>query len=183
MSKVIPFRSRSLRTATAAAGGVVGRGTATYNGPSVSTQAETILQEDRPFLVGEWLVEPTLNRLTRGEVSVQLESKAIDVLLCLVAHAGQVVGKDTLFDTVWQTEFVSDNTLTRRVAEMEKQRQLLAEKLESVDSDVVELHALAEIDRDVHRAVFERDVSVFLIARVRRAAVDELPPGIQARRV
>jgi DNA-binding winged helix-turn-helix (wHTH) protein len=89
-----------------------------YNGPSVSTQAETILQEGRPFLVGEWLVEPTLNRLTRGGDSVQLESKAIDVLLCLVAHAGQVVSKDTLFDTVWQTEFVSDSTLTSRIGEL-----------------------------------------------------------------
>ncbi len=96
----------------------MGHAPATYNGHSVSTQAETILQEGQPFLVGEWLVEPTLNRLTRGGDSVQLESKAIDVLLCLVAHAGQVVSKDTLFDTVWQTEFVSDSTLTSRIGEL-----------------------------------------------------------------
>jgi DNA-binding winged helix-turn-helix (wHTH) protein/WD40 repeat protein len=89
-----------------------------YNGPSVSSQVSAILQEGSPFLVGEWLVEPTLNRLTRGGDSVQLESKAIDVLLCLVAHAGQVVSKDTLFDTVWQTEFVSDSTLTSRIGEL-----------------------------------------------------------------
>jgi WD40 repeat protein/DNA-binding winged helix-turn-helix (wHTH) protein len=79
---------------------------------------ETALQEAEPFLVGDWLVEPRLNRLTRGDSSVQLELKAMDVLLCLAAHAGEVVSKHELFDAVWQTEFVSDNTLARRIADL-----------------------------------------------------------------
>ena len=100
MTKIIPFHPLAPQRSRSPGGGQssifnlqssILRG---YNGPSVSTQLATILQEGRPFLVGEWLVEPTLNRLTRGEVTVQLESKAIDVLLCLVEHAGEVVGKD-----------------------------------------------------------------------------------------
>jgi len=91
---------------------------ARYNNPSVSTELETVVQEGRPFLVGEWLVEPKLNRVSRGEVTVQLELKAMDVLLCLVDHAGDLVSKHDLLDTVWQTEFVSDNTVVNRIAEL-----------------------------------------------------------------
>ena len=36
--------------------------------------------------------------------------------------------------------------LTRRIADLEKQRQLLAEKLEGVDSDVVELSGFARLE-------------------------------------
>jgi DNA-binding winged helix-turn-helix (wHTH) protein/WD40 repeat protein len=89
-----------------------------YNSGSVSSQVAIVLQEGRPFLVGDWLVEPRLNRLARGDVLVQLELKAMDVLLCLAAHAGEVVAKHELFDAVWQTEFVSDNTLARRIADL-----------------------------------------------------------------
>ncbi len=42
----------------------------------------------------------------------------MDVLLCLVEHAGEVVSKNDLLDAVWQTEFVSDNTLQGRIAEI-----------------------------------------------------------------
>ncbi len=89
-----------------------------YNGTRVPTQVATTPQVGEPFLVGGWRVEPTLNRLVRGDVSVQLEHKAMDVLLCLVENAGEVVTKHELLDAVWQTEFVSDNTLQRRIAEL-----------------------------------------------------------------
>ncbi len=89
-----------------------------YNEGSVLTQTATVVQDGEPFLVGDWLVDPTLNRLTRGYETVQLEFKAMKVLLCLVNHAGELVPKDVILDKVWQTEFVSDNTLQRRIAEL-----------------------------------------------------------------
>ncbi len=91
-----------------------------YNDPSVSTKVATILQNGEPFLVGEWLVEPSLNRLSRGVITRQLEMRAMDVLLCLVEHAGNVVSQHDFFDAVWQTEFVSDDTIKNRIAELRK---------------------------------------------------------------
>ena len=90
----------------------------TYNRTRVPTQTATTIRDGKPFLIGKWLVEPTLNRLTLGGTSVQLEHKAMDVLLFLVEHADEVVRKNDLLDTVWQTEFVSDNTLQGRIAEI-----------------------------------------------------------------
>ncbi len=118
MARVIQFRSQ---------GQTHGRGSSRqssidtgYNRPKVSTQVATSYQEGKPFLIGEWLVEPTLNRISMGDVTVQLELKAMDVLLCLVRHDGEVVTKNDLFDSVWETEFASDNTVTTRIAEIRR---------------------------------------------------------------
>ena len=98
--------------------GVVPTPAPTYNGARVPTQVATTPQVGEPFFVGEWRVEPILNRLSRGSTSVQLEHKAMDVLLCLAENAGEVVTKHELLDAVWETEYVSDNTLQRRIAEL-----------------------------------------------------------------
>jgi DNA-binding winged helix-turn-helix (wHTH) protein len=73
---------------------------------------------DGPFRLGEWLVEPRLNRLTRDDESIQIELKMMDVLVCLAGHAGELVERQQLIDTVWATEFTSENILTRAIAEL-----------------------------------------------------------------
>jgi len=116
MGKVVQFHpSPPPRAATP---GVVPKVAPTYNGTRVPTQVATTLPDGEPFLIGKWLVESTLNRLTRSGISVQIELKAMDVLLCLVEHAGEVVPKNDLLDAVWQTEFVSDTTLQVRIAQL-----------------------------------------------------------------
>jgi DNA-binding winged helix-turn-helix (wHTH) protein/WD40 repeat protein len=84
----------------------------------MSSTARAIVQAGWAFRVGEWLVEPSLNRVSWGDEATQLEFKAMDVLVYLAARAGELVDKRELQDAVWQTEFVSDNTLTRRIAEL-----------------------------------------------------------------
>jgi WD40 repeat protein len=42
----------------------------------------------------------------------------MDLLIFLSERAGEVVGKQELLDTVWQTEYVADNTLAKRIAEI-----------------------------------------------------------------
>jgi DNA-binding winged helix-turn-helix (wHTH) protein len=71
-----------------------------------------------PFRIGDWLVEPSLSRVSRGDEQVQLELKAMDVLVCLARHAGELVTRQQLVDEVWKAEFISDNTLTHAIAEL-----------------------------------------------------------------
>jgi len=71
-----------------------------------------------PFRVGEWLVEPLVNRITRGDQIVALRPRAMAVLVCLADRAGQLATKQHIIDTVWSAEFVSDNALTHVVAEI-----------------------------------------------------------------
>lgn len=72
------------------------------------------------FTVGDWLVVPSLNRLSRGDESVQIELKLMEVLVHLAERSGELVSKRDLMDAVWQVEVISDGTLTRAVALLRK---------------------------------------------------------------
>lgn len=69
------------------------------------------------FSLGEWLVHPQLNRLTRsGGEDVQLEPKMMDVLVRLARTPGDVVSREALIDAVWPEVFISESVLTRAIA-------------------------------------------------------------------
>jgi WD40 repeat protein/DNA-binding winged helix-turn-helix (wHTH) protein len=70
----------------------------------------------RSFRVGAWLVQPEQNRLSDGVETVQLEPRVMDLLVYLADHAGEVVSRREILDSVWQQEFVSDTTLSAAVA-------------------------------------------------------------------
>jgi DNA-binding winged helix-turn-helix (wHTH) protein len=82
--------------------------------------AQPELPQPGSFRLGDWLVEPSLNRVSRDDTSVQLELKVMEVLVCLARHAGVVVSKEQIIDTVWQTEFISINTLTHAIGELRR---------------------------------------------------------------
>jgi TolB-like protein/DNA-binding winged helix-turn-helix (wHTH) protein len=70
------------------------------------------------FRLGEWLVQPSLNRISRGDEEITLELKWMDVLVCLAERPGEMVSRQVIIDTVWATEFITDNTLTHTIAEL-----------------------------------------------------------------
>jgi DNA-binding winged helix-turn-helix (wHTH) protein len=74
--------------------------------------------ERLPFRLGEWTVEPMLDRITRDGETIQLRPRAMDVLVCLAVSTKPVVSKQHLIDHVWHTEFVTDNALTHVIAEL-----------------------------------------------------------------
>jgi len=72
------------------------------------------------FRVGEWFVEPSLNRMSKGDATVELEQSMMDVLLCLAERAGEPVPRHELVDRVWRTESVSEFTVSSRIAELQE---------------------------------------------------------------
>jgi DNA-binding winged helix-turn-helix (wHTH) protein len=44
----------------------------------------------------------------------------MQVLVLLAAHAGQVVAKERLIQTVWPDAFVTDDVLTRAISELRR---------------------------------------------------------------
>ena len=70
------------------------------------------------FHLGDWLVEPTLDRISRDGHIVQLRPRAMDVLACLAIAGGKLSTKRDLIDAVWRTEFVSEHALTQVIAEL-----------------------------------------------------------------
>lgn len=64
------------------------------------------------FKVGDRLVSPRLNTISRNGTANRVEPKAMQVLTCLAAQPGKVVSKEDLIETVWAETHVTDDVLT-----------------------------------------------------------------------
>jgi DNA-binding winged helix-turn-helix (wHTH) protein len=70
--------------------------------------------------LGDWLVQPDQNRISRPGESVQLEPRLMDVLVFLAGRAGQVVSRDQLVEGVWKVEFITEWAITRAIAKLRR---------------------------------------------------------------
>jgi DNA-binding winged helix-turn-helix (wHTH) protein len=68
------------------------------------------MQQD--FQLGPWLVQPSLNSISRNGSHLRLEPKAMEVLVCPARRRG-VVSKEKLIGEVWSDTFVGDATPVR----------------------------------------------------------------------
>ncbi len=75
-----------------------------------------------PFWLGGWLVEPSLDRITRCSEVEHLRPKLMDLLVFLAESTGKVQSKDEIIEKVWQREFITESVLSRSVSDL---RQLL----------------------------------------------------------
>jgi TolB-like protein/DNA-binding winged helix-turn-helix (wHTH) protein/Tfp pilus assembly protein PilF len=70
--------------------------------------------------IGPWLVDPSLNTVSRNGESIHLEPKVMGVLVCLADHPGETLGKEKLLQTLWPDTFVTDDVLTRSISELRR---------------------------------------------------------------
>ena len=83
---------------------------------------------DRAFRVGPWTIEPRLGVFRRDDgTSLRVRTKVMDLLVFFAQHPGEVLTKDALLDGVWQTEAISESSLTRTMTEL---RQALEDDAE-----------------------------------------------------
>ncbi len=50
--------------------------------------------------VGEWLVTPSINQISRNGRQLTLEPRLIDLLVFFAQHSGEVLSRDELIDNV-----------------------------------------------------------------------------------
>jgi DNA-binding winged helix-turn-helix (wHTH) protein/TolB-like protein/tetratricopeptide (TPR) repeat protein len=79
------------------------------------------------FRLGDWLVQPSLCRLSKDGRTVQVRAKVMDLLAYLAGRAGEVIPKGRLLDDVWGSQAISESALTRTVTEL---RQALGDDAE-----------------------------------------------------
>jgi DNA-binding winged helix-turn-helix (wHTH) protein/tetratricopeptide (TPR) repeat protein len=72
------------------------------------------------FCIGECLIEPRQNRIVRNGSQVHLESRVMDVLVCLAERAGEVVSRDILNAQVWGNVVVTDQAVTNCISELRR---------------------------------------------------------------
>jgi DNA-binding winged helix-turn-helix (wHTH) protein len=85
-------------------------------------------RQSAPFQLGAWHVDPATGMLTRGTEVRRARALVADLLLFLVAHAGEVVTKDELVAGPWGGAAIADSALTSTIAEL---RELLDDQPKS----------------------------------------------------
>lgn len=72
------------------------------------------------FRFGEFTLDTVRGTLTRRGTAIPLRPKSYAVLLHLVEHAGQLVGKNDLMGAVWGKTVVTDGSLTQCVIDIRR---------------------------------------------------------------
>jgi TolB-like protein/DNA-binding winged helix-turn-helix (wHTH) protein len=70
----------------------------------------------QPLQVGDWRIEPELDRLSRGDSALKVEPRAMRVLLCLIERAPHVVTVQELLEAVWPDVIVGPASVYQAVA-------------------------------------------------------------------
>ncbi|MEW5682239.1 MAG: winged helix-turn-helix domain-containing protein [Pseudomonadota bacterium] len=72
------------------------------------------------FFLADWQVNPSDNTLRQGKQVQQLEPKAMDVLLLLCRHAGEVLSSDDIISQCWPGIATGDNPLHKALTQLRK---------------------------------------------------------------
>ncbi len=70
--------------------------------------------------IGAWHVDPALGQISKDGYTVKLERRAMQLLLCLAEHAGQVVSVEELLDQVWAGVVVTSDSVYHAVAALRR---------------------------------------------------------------
>jgi TolB-like protein/DNA-binding winged helix-turn-helix (wHTH) protein/Tfp pilus assembly protein PilF len=74
---------------------------------------------DRPvFVFGDCELDLRAFRVTRSGRPVALEPKAVELLVFLLDHAGEVVSKSEILDAVWKDVVVTENAMAHVIAQL-----------------------------------------------------------------
>jgi TolB-like protein/DNA-binding winged helix-turn-helix (wHTH) protein/Tfp pilus assembly protein PilF len=70
--------------------------------------------------IGAWRADPALDEISKDGQTTKLEPKMMQLLLCLAAHAGQVVSVEQLLDEVWKDVVVTPDSVYHAVAALRR---------------------------------------------------------------
>ena len=72
------------------------------------------------FVFEPYALDPARRRLTKSGEPVAISERQLDVLLRLVAQAGQIVAKDDLIAAAWRDVAVADNSLEQAISALRR---------------------------------------------------------------
>lgn len=72
------------------------------------------------FFFAEWQIDPSANTLRKAKQLQQLEPKAMDVLLLLCRHAGEVLSSEQIVSYCWPGIATGDNPLHKTITQLRK---------------------------------------------------------------
>src|ERR1035441_3642299 len=89
------------------------------HGPELYSSARR-MESPLIYRFGEFTLDASTRRLRRGEEEQSLEPKSFRLLEFLIENRDRVLGKEEIFRVVWNETSVTDNALTRAIAQIRK---------------------------------------------------------------
>lgn len=71
-----------------------------------------------PFKVGDWRVEPELDRISQASDTRNLRPKVMELLVYLSQRPGKVISAEEMLDDLWAGKIVTDSSVYRCVGEL-----------------------------------------------------------------
>jgi DNA-binding winged helix-turn-helix (wHTH) protein len=72
------------------------------------------------FALGEWLVEPSLNRIGTSGRRLRLRQQVMEILVYLASLDGQVATLESIHDNLWRGKVVSSSAIYNCIAELRR---------------------------------------------------------------
>jgi DNA-binding winged helix-turn-helix (wHTH) protein/TolB-like protein/Flp pilus assembly protein TadD len=123
----------------------------------------------------------------KGVTRVRLEPKAFEALVFLIEHRGRLVEKKELLDAVWTDAFVTENAMTRVIAQLRKalgEDSKQAKYIETVPTRGYRFIAEVEVADDKGRPLSEPGRAIVeLPSDLREARQEQQQNGITARQL
>ena len=73
-----------------------------------------------PMTLGDWRIDPSSHSISGDQGRVRLSPKAMDVLMLLISHQGEVVSRTQILDEVWHGRVVVEESVTQAISELRK---------------------------------------------------------------
>lgn len=115
-----------------------------------------------PLRIGEWRLDPLTSTLSRGDETVPVDQRSLQVLLCLARQPGRTVTADELLDQVWPDVTVGQDSVYQAVAGLRR----------TLGDNPRQPSYIATVPRKGYR----------LIASVNGAATETAPPASPSNR-
>ena len=88
--------------------------------PPAATEAQATSRGEHAFAFGPFHLLPRQRLLLEGDKPIRLGSRALDILIALVEHPGEVVGKNELIARAWPNTFVEEGNLKFQVGALRR---------------------------------------------------------------
>jgi TolB-like protein/class 3 adenylate cyclase len=72
------------------------------------------------FFIADWHIDPSACQISRGDKSVKLEPKVMDLLVYMSQRPGEVLTRDDMEENVWQGMVIGYDALTNAIIKLRK---------------------------------------------------------------
>src|SRR5579859_6986587 len=83
-------------------------------------QRPLMMPQDRTFAFGPFQLFPAQRALFGDDKAVRLGGRALDILIELVKHSGEIIGKEALMARVWPDVVVDEGSLRVHISALRR---------------------------------------------------------------